>query len=87
MPERLASGRVGQVQLYHGSVKCLERVMERPRGVSEGTRVDDDGASSMASGMDGLDEVSLMVRLEVVEGEAERGRSVQIGRASCRERV
>ena len=68
--ERLAGGRVGEVQLDDGSVEGGHRVVERPRGVAERAGVDDQGVGAAPGGVHGVDQLALVVRLEVLELEA-----------------
>ena len=74
VPPRLAGVRVGEVQLDDRAVERGERVVDAPGVVGEGAGVDDDGGAAAAGRVDGVDELALVVRLEVLEREAVRAR-------------
>ena len=76
MPERLAGGGVGEVQLDDGAVEGGDGVVERPRRVAQRAGVDDQRVGPAAGGVDRLDQLALVVRLEMLELEAvaRRGR-------------
>ncbi len=65
--ERLAGGGIRQVQLDDDPVEGSERVVQRPGGVGERARVDDDRPGTSTCGVDRLDEFAFVVRLHVVE--------------------
>jgi len=67
---RLASVRVRQVELDHRPFERGERVVDGPRVVRERAGIDDDRGDAPTRGVDGLDELALVVRLEVLQREA-----------------
>ena len=70
---RLAGVGVRQVQLDDGTVERGQRVVDAPRVVRERAGIDDDRRAPPAGAVDGVDELTLVVALERLDGQAVLG--------------
>ena len=85
--ERLAPGRVREVELDGRAVEGGHGVVERPGGVAERPGVDDECGGAAPGGVDGLDQFALVVGLEVLERQAVARRLWLSARATWSARV
>ena len=80
VPPRLACVRIGDVHFDHRSAEGLECIVQRPCVVSESTGVDHDAGMFAPRRVNCLDQISFVVRLNVVQFVTGRSGSVRAGR-------
>lgn len=64
---------IAHMQLDERDTDAEQRIADSDGGVRVGARVDDDTVDTAARGLDTVDDCALVIRLEGLEGCAERG--------------
>ena len=64
---------IRDVNFDDSSIESAEGIVQSPRIMGQSTRVDDDRIMVTACAMNGLDEVTLMVGLEILDVRADKG--------------